>query len=393
MSASDPTLEAEPADRLAGGTSEAGLRPGWILGARGDALIFTGPILAGLALIYYASSRGILYDEMPVWMFGLLIVACDVAHVYATAFRVYLDPNRFKARPGLFLGAPIACFAVGVALYSMGSDVFWRVLAYLAVWHFVRQQWGWVAYARAKAGEGRVDRRLDQLMIYGVTLYPIVYWHTHLPRSFDWFLAGDFAGVPGGISAWVNGAAATSHWVIVALFAARQVQRAAMGLGINWAKIQIVATTWVAWYVGIVALNSDIAFTALNVLSHGVPYLAVVWSVERIYAARGIREDGAPVRRWAAKWFQPRLALILLGALMLVGYGEEWLWHGLVWDDLEGLFPRAWSGALSPGWLALLVPLLAMPQATHYVLDGWLWKRAKSAGNVELESLFDSESR
>jgi hypothetical protein len=25
--------------------------------------------------------------------------------------------------------------------------------------------------------------------------------------------------------------------------------------------------------------------------------------------------------------------------------------------------------------LALLVPLLALPQATHYVLDGWIWRR------------------
>ncbi len=48
----------------------------------------------------------------------------------------------------------------------------------------------------------------------------------------------------------------------------------------NWAKLQIWVTTWVAWYGGIVLLNSDLAFTALNVLSHGVPYLAVVWAVE-----------------------------------------------------------------------------------------------------------------
>lgn len=388
MSGADSILEggsreARPAEPVA-----AALRPGWILGPRADALIFTGPILAALALIYYAHRRGILHDEMPVWMFALLIVACDVAHVYATAFRVYLDPERFKARPGLFLGAPIACFAAGVALYSVGAGVFWRVLAYLAVWHFVRQQWGWVAYARAKAGEGRVDRRLDQLTIYAVTLYPLVYWHTHLPRTFDWFLAGDFAALSGSAGGWVNGVAATGHWVIVSLFVVRQIQRAALGLGVNWAKLQVVATTWVAWYVGIVSLNSDIAFTALNVLSHGVPYLAVVWSIERGYAARGVRENGAPARAWAAKWFQPRLAVILLGALMLVGYGEEWLWHGLVWDDLDSLFPKTWSGALSPAWLALLVPLLAMPQATHYVLDGWLWKRRKSAGNVELEALF-----
>jgi hypothetical protein len=30
-------------------------------------------------------------------------------------------------------------------------------------------------------------------------LYPLAYWHTHLPRNFDWFVSGDFIpGLPMG---------------------------------------------------------------------------------------------------------------------------------------------------------------------------------------------------
>ena len=35
----------------------------------------------------------------------------------------------------------------------------------------------------------------------------------------------------------------------------------------------------------------------------------------------------------------------------------------------------AWLGFLSrPATLSLVVPLLALPQATHYVLDAFLWR-------------------
>lgn len=339
------------------------LRPGWILSARGDAAIFTGPILAAGALIAWAWHRGALRSDMPPWMFALLIVACDVAHVWATAFRVYLDPERFRRRRGLFLGIPLVCFAAGVVLYGLGADVFWRALAYLAVWHFVRQQWGWVAYSRARAGEGAVDRRLDQAVVYAVTLYPIVFWHAHLPRAFQWFVDGDFVALPGVVAA----AGAVLHWAIVAAFVGRQVQHAVRGRGVNLAKLQIVATTFVAWYGGIVVLDSDVAFTALNVLSHGVPYLAVVWAVERRHA----ESHPTPL----ARLFRPELAAVFLALLVLVAYVEEWLWDGLVWRDHAGLFP-GWGEAPLESWaLAFVVPLLALPQATHYALDGWLWRR------------------
>ncbi|MEM1452836.1 MAG: hypothetical protein AAF957_22055 [Planctomycetota bacterium] len=353
------------------------LRPGWILGRRGDALIFTGPILLALALIAYADARGVLQADMPPWMFALLIVACDVGHVYATAFRVYLDPARFRKRPGLFVGVPLACFALGVMAYGFGANVFWRGLAYLAVWHFVRQQWGWVAFTRAKAGEGTVDRKLDQAVIYAVTLYPLLFWHAHLPRAFHWFREGDFVGLPG----WVALAGAAVHWAIVGAFLLRQVQHAASGRGVNLAKVQVVVTTWIAWYGGIVLLDSDIAFTALNVLSHGIPYLVVVWTVER--------RHGEQARTPLARWFAPRFAVFLVGVLALVGYAEEWLWDSFVWKDHAGLFPGAEAIGLGPApaaALGILVPLFALPQATHYVLDGWLWRRKE---HTDLSPLFE----
>jgi hypothetical protein len=50
----------------------------------------------------------------------------------------------------LYSLVPLLGFAIGVALYSEGELVFWRALAYLAVFHFIRQQYGWVALYRVR---------------------------------------------------------------------------------------------------------------------------------------------------------------------------------------------------------------------------------------------------
>ena len=340
------------------------LRPGWILGRRADLLLFGLPVLAAAAVALFSWKAGVLHTDLPPWGFALLIVGVDVAHVYSTAFRVYLDRDELERRPGLYLGVPLACFGVGMAIHALGGPAgFWRLLAYLAVLHFVRQQWGWVAYSRARAGEApKSDRLLDQVAIYNVTLFPLLYWHANLPRRSDWFVEGDFLPLP-AVLATVGMAV---HWAINALYLAHQLRRWRSGLGVNLAKLWVWATTWAIWYGGIVLLDSDLVFTTSNVLAHGLPYLAVVWSIQRD------RWEG--VRSTLARLFRPGMVWAYLGVLVLLGYGEEWLWDRLVWDEQPGLF-RGPSLQVDGLLLSILVPLLATPQATHYVLDAWIWRR------------------
>jgi hypothetical protein len=346
------------------------LRPGWIVGPRADLLLFGGPLVVAALVAWFAWRAGALHTQLPLWGFALLIVGVDVAHVWSTAFRVYLDPEELRRRPGLYAGVPLACFGVGVAAHLVaGPAGFWRLLAYLAVFHFVRQQWGWVAYSRHRAGEPReVDRRFDQVAIYNVTLFPLLWWHTHLPRNFDWFVSGDFVSLPGGLA----GVGQVVHWSINLLYLGHQVRRYRRGQGVNLAKLWLWFTTWAIWYGGIVLLDSDLVFTSANVLAHGVPYLAVVWGIQR---DRWAGTSGA-----VARLFRPRAWWAYLLVLALVGYGEEWLWDRLVWHEHGALFhgPALTTGATL---LSILVPLLATPQATHYVLDAWIWK---TAGNREV---------
>ena len=125
------------------------------------------------------------------------VLLIDVAHVWSTSFRVYFDKEELRRRLGLYLLVPIAGYVVGVALYSEGELTFWRPLATVAVFHFVRQQYGWVALYRRKLNEP-TDWTwwIDAAAVYLATVYPLAFWMTNLPRNFEWFIRNDFFSPP-----------------------------------------------------------------------------------------------------------------------------------------------------------------------------------------------------
>ena len=86
-----------------------------------------------------------------------------------------------------------------------------------------------------------------------------------------------------------------------------------------------------------------------------------------------VAPDSHETRATVARAFRPHAWPLYLAPLLVVAWIEEWGWDRLVWHERASLFP---GPAFFPGpaLLALLVPLLALPQATHYVLDAWVWR-------------------
>ncbi|WP_254244085.1 hypothetical protein [Hymenobacter sp. BRD128] len=163
---------------------------------------------------------------------------------------------------------------------------------------------------------------------------------------------------------------ATGLYVALLLaYAAREAWLYARTRRFNLPRNLLLAGTAASWYAGIVLYNGDLAFTLLNVVAHGVPYLALVWSS---------RPAGAGGRGW---WAGRYGLALFLGVIVLFAFLEEGLWDGLVWREHGAVF--GWFQQLpavaAPGVLRWLVPLLALPQSTHYVLDGFIWRRGRHA--------------
>jgi len=354
------------------------VRDGWVFSAREDLLWFLGPVVVSAVVALVAWRTGTLDADLPPWAFLLLVVGCDVAHVWGTGFRAYLDPVVRARAGGLLLVVPLACLAVGVLLHAQGPDIFWRTLAYVAAFHFVRQPWGWMAYAARRAGEtSRLDRALDVTAVHAASVYPLLWWHAHLPRAFVWFRPDDFAA---GLASEVVGVAGVLFVAVLAAWAVRQGVRVATGQGLNRAKVLVLGSTVATWYGGIVLLDSDVVFTTSNVLAHGVPYLALVHRYGRA------RFGGAPGA--LGRVFARSGAALYLGVLVGVAYLEEACWDGFVWHQHGGWFPLP-ALDLPEAALSLVVPLLALPQATHYVLDAFVWRVRRDAGLREALALPD----
>jgi hypothetical protein len=62
------------------------------------------------------------------------------------------------------------------------------------------------------------------------------------------------------------------------------------------------------------------------------------------------------------------------GLLVILAFGEESLWDRLVWHEHPQLFGSAGDAGWGPLATAAVVALLAVPQATHYLLDRWIWR-------------------
>lgn len=334
----------------------------WLFGAGTDIAVFGGSALASLSLLSLGYALGILEGDAPAWVWLLCVVGVDVAHVWATLYRVYLDGAELRRRPLLYLGAPLGCYVAGAALHATDPALFWRVLAYVAVYHFIRQQAGWVRlYHRRDESIGRLDRGLDTLAIYTATVYPVLHWHGHLPRAFAWFMHGDFVDTIGHTAA---STLQPLYWAIMLGFVARRLQQLVTRRRVHVGTTLIVLSTWACWHLGIVTFDSDYAFTVTNVIIHGVPYFALTVRYGRMRAAMGAPLLSRLTRGGAA----PMVGLLLLIAVLEEGLWERYVWHDHSW--LAGTGP-----VLSELTLALLVPLLSLPQAVHYVLDGIVWRR------------------
>lgn len=330
----------------------------WLVSAKFDCLWFIAPGFLSLLVVAPV--------VLGVWDFGevspvswlLLVVFVDVAHVWTTLFRTYMDTEERRRRPWLYWGTPLLVFIGGFLVHSAKPIWFWSLFAYVAVYHFIKQQYGFVSLYRYRAGERRGwVRRLDQCAIYAGAGVPVLYWHTTLPRDISWFVDGDFLGpLPNSVMTlgWIVYGVTGVMWVGHRLWDVRL-------RGPQWGRDLTMTATWMTWYVGIVLTDLDFVFTATNVVIHGVPYAALVWHSSR-RSKHSIHQASRP-NIW-----------IFISTCLLLALIEEGLWDVSVWHERAnwfGTLPDSWA---TPRTLDIAVPLLMVPQATHYILDGFIWK-------------------
>ncbi len=349
----------------------------WIYSPKFDLGAIIGPPVAITAIVLLWGGKLATIGETPPWLWVLLVLGIDVAHVYSSLFRTYFDREEFQRRRTLYAVVPVISWVGGIAIYALwGPALFWSAVAYFAIYHFVRQQYGFLMLYRRGEPVGDLGYRIDQVAIYMTTVYPLVYWHTY-PRKFQWFSDFDVVHIP---TIWPKHVCRAIYVLSLGAFLVKEVYRWRTTGNLNVGKCLLLFATAAAWGTGIILFNGDLTFTLINIVSHGVPYMALI----RIYQYRK-RGREPHVQNRFLRFFQLKYVPLYVLAVFTFAYFEESIWDWFVWRDHPNIFGSFYLPASATA-LMILVPLLTMPQITHYVLDAFIW-RVNKKGKAEVRAV------
>ncbi|WP_299255673.1 hypothetical protein [uncultured Cytophaga sp.] len=339
----------------------------WIHSAAVDGLgILAWPFIILVSIILFPHYFNEHADVSPiVWI--LIVMGVDVSHVYSTLFRTYLDPITYKKHRSFLLLVPLVVWIAGVIFYIFGSLLFWRILAYLAVYHFIRQQYGFLKIYM------RTENKNDWLytytiyVMYAITSIPILIWHCSPDRIFVWFVKNDFISL--------NFEFMVPYFklllaLIIGVYIVFEIVESYRRKYLNIPKNVLLLGTFISWYMGIVYFNSDLIFTLFNVVSHGIPYMVLIW----IYGSKKSGDTATP--HWYRLLFNWKGIVLYSMVLLVFAFIEEGLWDSLIWNEHQNYFaifkdlPSINNSIL----LSIIIPLLSVPQISHYIIDGYIWK-------------------
>lgn len=334
----------------------------WLFSRNRDLGLVFLPVWLLLAFAFFLPDN-ILYAEVPLWLWVVAILMLDVGHVWSTLFRVYLHKDVRSAYGSSLILLPLSVFIGAFLIFSCSIHLFWSMMAYLAVFHFIKQQAGFLMLYKRRNGDLNFDK-LDKIVLYGTTLIPMIIWHFSSKRNFEWFVEGDFFTV--NLESYYVHQILTVILLISLLYWVYK----------RWSSVSLPVALWIFttalnWYLPIAYFNSDIVFSVTNVVAHGIPYFLLV----TLYQNKKVN-----------KGFYKTLILVVSVSVFFATMEE------LGWDlfvNKEKFFPNMGANFSSDILVTIVVAILTVPQVTHYVLDGWVWKRSEK--NEDLKNLFTNE--
>lgn len=355
----------------------------WIRSPKYDWWWFIAPMAIPPVIVFFLPSTFTESQKTEIfpWSWILIVLSIDVAHVYSTVYKTYFKPQGWQDHRLKMIVIPILTWMAGIMAYSISVKLFWTLLAYFAVFHFIRQQYGFFRLYSRKSLSEKWLRRFLNLTIYAVTVIPILIWHARGQQNFNWLTAGDFMyiNLP-ALVPFLNVLLA----LILLLYSYAEYREKQLNGSWNTPRMLLTFATGFSYYVSVVLTNNDFIFSLVNVIGHGIPYLALVWySEKRVTDGRST----SFLQYIFSKWGWILFYVIVFG----MAYFEETIWDVFVYrehPDGFGWLYSTFEAVDDEQILTLLVPLLIMPQVVHYILDGYIWKKKHTedltSGNVRI---------
>lgn len=308
-----------------------------------------------------------LSQESQILYYIFFKIILDKSHLYATGFRVYLDPNFTRAKAIVSFGVPVVMFALAFLLAYTKHEYFWLAFAYLNIFHVIRQQVGLVNISNQKfANVSRWQQKIDSMAFHGVGFFSTLFL---LSRKGEVGWINLWSGASFSLPEFFANFAVFGFLSLTILYTLHQGYLfCRKRQEFNPAKFNFWIIT-IFLFGGFLALPSYLFAVALLIhFCHSVPYTVLVY------------KEGA--RRWKmdTTWrhwlFRSKIGLAtFLFVIAFFTWIENGLWKFLVVKNAvfkELHFPI--SLELNPTQVAFAMALLGLPSLTHFVIDGFIWK-------------------
>jgi hypothetical protein len=294
-----------------------------------------------------------LPDSPPAEFYLLGWVLVDGSHVYSTLYITYMDREvRSKLKWHLIL-VPALIFMTALILAGIGErKIFVHIIAYAAAIHFIRQEFGWMKIAT------RLDHlaphwlsTIDKLTSYVMTITPVI-WFLRQSQEGFWYQKGDLFRFPDWFSHW----ALAIFWPTVILFLLTNAYHSYKTKTFNLSKALIFLNTFFGWYVPKVLINHPYLSLWLVIFHHGLPYYIIVFKTERL----------SQKYSWLNTLGKFKYPLMYLVCAAIFYFFLKSHSNRAIHASFRSL--GIWMSAL-------LYAYAVTPQFTHFVLDGFIWKR------------------
>lgn len=329
--------------------SRLNYKAGWVFSAGLDLALVWGLIAFVTLVSFIFKIHSFSYWD-SIESLAALKIPINLAHVMATIYPLFIRWNFQQLSSGLSFLFVLAPCALSLVLFSISPHLFYSVLAYAAISHILLQQYGMAMVCRAKAKEPLDLRWLDNLEMWNILIFPVLWWQSSLSSIEKvYFIESDFYFL---VPVFLAKTALVIHWLIHIFYLAKLYTSKT---SLNVPKLSMMLGTWVWLYLSLVVFENSFIFWSCLITIHGIIYILHSYRDYKFRSGK-ISFDG----RWSLKVFShPVTYLVVINLL------------ATLWSLFYGVIPETMlKAAENPIHIMVWWPLII-----HYSLDSLIWKK------------------
>lgn len=339
----------------------------WVFSQQEDLWVFIGPLILAYSLLAIMHFTGMsIFADGPDFFYYYVALFVDGSHGITTFVRLSQKQDISKEQKIFFFLLPAIIWLLILSLIQMQFSYIEIMISYFAIYHFIKQQYGWLRITSVKTQSlTQTEEFLDKMMIYNVTLFPIFYW-SFIKTNFGWYGPNDI--IKFYDHAWMKPVLIIIHITLSLIYLYFQVHANKHRTHTPWGKYLIIAVTWVAWVIPIVILESHIAKVLCFAIPHGLQYYYINFKVQ---SQSNNKTQTSPRQSLVPYLLRFYLAFVFI-ELLIMSVDKKMIeflsLHYTVYQQSGSSF----------------LALVSVFQIWHFIADGYIWK-IKSQKSAQLQ--------